>query len=430
MIRAYEGATVLDSNENSIGTVERCYAGENGALEFVLVELKNGSKFLPLDHAKLDESGLHVGYPLSTIEKSPDMSHTTGRPSAESVQAVRSYFKSDGSGLSNIVREEVPRAGVSGEEQQRTAAGEDTSVIAKGKTFFQKVMKDNIGMLASVVAWSVLTSVVPIIVGLLALSGLALRNASTRSTVVSHLSSALQGVLTPKDLNSLVSASINHTGLLGIIGFLGVLWGGANVGGAISTTFQAIFETNGRNFFKEKLIDMGMIFVFAILMLVIIATTSAGALLNRLFSSFPLSGPTQFVIGIVIALIAALLLFTTLFLVFPNTNPRFKFENVWRGALVSAVLFEALSFIWPLYAGFAHFHRYGAVLFPILLLTAWIYFFSLILMIGAEFIAFGALREANREHRSIGPAPENSVPQHEVLRMDFQDQPAGNASKK
>src|SRR5581483_4545622 len=120
------------------------------------------------------------------------------------------------------------------------------------KTFFKKWSADNVGMLASVIAWNALTSIVPIMVGLLAITGIILQsNPSAEHSVVSHLSAALQGVLTPKDLNQLVKASMQHTGLLGIVGFLSILWGGSNIGGAISTAFQAIFETSGRNFIKE-----------------------------------------------------------------------------------------------------------------------------------------------------------------------------------
>jgi uncharacterized BrkB/YihY/UPF0761 family membrane protein len=124
------------------------------------------------------------------------------------------------------------------------------------------------------------------------------------------------------------------------------------------------------------------------------------------------------VIGIAISTLAAFLLFAAIYLAFPNTQPRLTFPKVWRGALPAAVLFEALTFVWPLYARFAHFNRYGAVLFPILVLTAWIYFFSLILVIGAEFVAIPALQQANREEVAIGPKTQGTVPQHEVLRQD------------
>ena len=214
----------------------------------------------------------------------------------------------------------------------------------------------------------------------------------------------------------MVNQTLQHQGLLWIVGMIGVLWGGSNVGGAFSTCFQAIFETQGRNFFKEKLLDVVMIFVFTALMLVILVTTSAGAILNRLISGFPLPGAAQFVIGTGISLGAAFLLFSSIYLAFPNIQPRFKLPDVFSGALLASVLFVIISYIWPIYAGFAHFHRYGAILFPILVLTAWIYFFSMIALLGAEVAAVRALRRAKAEGEPVGPPPGESVPQHAVLR--------------
>ncbi len=282
---------------------------------------------------------------------------------------------------------------------------------------FKKLSKDNIGVLASIVAWNVLSSMVPILVGLIAISGFFLRsNPSAQQSVITHLSKALQGVLSQTDLKNLVSAMTQHTGLLGIIGFVGVLWGGSSVGGAISTVFQAIFEVKGRNFFVEKLIDIGMIFVFTVLLVVIILGTTAGALVKQLFTSFALPGVATFVIGTVISLVAAFLLFASIYAVFPNVETRFKSRRVWKGALTAAVLFEILSYIFPLYARFAHFSSHGALLGAIALLMAWVYFFSITMLIGAEVVAIGTIGEAESKGEAVGPEPEESVPQHTVLR--------------
>ncbi len=302
-------------------------------------------------------------------------------------------------------------------ETKRRCDGGACNVMGFIKTFFKKWGKDNVGMLASVIAWNTLTSIVPIMVGLLAITGAVLHGQpSTQRSVVTHLSAALQGVLTPADLRSLLKAAIQHSGLLGIVGFLGVLWSGANVGGAISTSFQAIFETGSRNFIKEKLLDIVMIFVMAILMIVIIAGTTAATLVTKLFSGFPLSGGISLVLGTVIGILAAFILFAVIYLAFPNVKVRFRIGNVWKGAIVAAILFTALSYIWPIYAHFAHFSRYGAVLFPILMLTAWLYFFSLIICIGAELVAIGAIDQSKEDRESLGSRPQGTVPQHEVLR--------------
>lgn len=274
-------------------------------------------------------------------------------------------------------------------------------------------MKDNVGFLASAVAWTLLTSLVPVIVGLLAITSFFLQSRGAQEAVVSHLRMALLNVFREQDLRAMVQVTTRHRGLLGIIGFFGILWGASNVGGAISTVFQPIFQVKGRDILKEKVIDVVMIFVFTVLMVIIVAATFAVALLNRLFSNFPLPGIAQFLLGTAISLLAAFLLFSVIYVVFPNTEPRFKLRNVWPGAAIAAVLFQALTYIWPIYAHFSRFKSYGALIGPILVLTAWIYFFSMVLLIGAEFVAFDALRESRAEHQPIGPAPDGTVPQRE-----------------
>jgi membrane protein len=204
----------------------------------------------------------------------------------------------------------------------------------------------------------------------------------------------------------------------GLVGLLGIFWGGSSVGGAISTVFQAIFEVKGRPFIIEKLIDIGMIFVFTILMVVTIAGTTAGALINKLVSGFAVPGVVTFAIGTLISLTAAFLLYATIYAVFPNVETHFKLRNVWKGALVGAVLFQILSYIWPLYARFAHFQKDGAILGSLVLLMAWEYFFSITMLLGAEVVAINTLNEANQQDESVGPQPDGSVPQHEVLRED------------
>jgi membrane protein len=285
--------------------------------------------------------------------------------------------------------------------------------------FIEKVMKDNLGLLASVVAWTLLTSIVPLMVGILAISGFLLRDPATRLDVVNHLSAALQGVLDRKDIDDLTRATVQHHGLFGVIGLLGVLWGASNVGGAISTVFQPVFQVKGRSFVREKLIDIGMFFVFAALLLLVVLSTTATAMLGRVASlATPRFG--TLIAGTVVSLLAALVLFSLVYLVFPNTEPSFKLHHVLPGAAIAAVLFQVLTFAFPIYASVSHFQRYAGLIFSLLLLTGWIYFFAVILLIGAEFVAFGALREARGERKLVGPAPDGTVPQ----RADAASSPA------
>lgn len=281
--------------------------------------------------------------------------------------------------------------------------------------FLQKIAKDNIGMLAAFVSWSILTSAAPIIAGLVFISSLFLHNPATQRAVIDHLAAATQGAFNKSLVAQIIHGSISHSGLLGAIGLIGLFWGGSNVGGSFSTAFQAIFEVNGRNFIKEKLLDIGMLFVFTALMLVIIAAAAAGSIVSTILGGLPVPGIT-WGIGVLVNLFASFLLFGSIYLVLPNIQPRFRLDNVWKGSLVAAVLFTILSEAWGLYAGLQHFNKYGQVMATVLILTAWIYFFSVILMIGAEVVAVDAIEEAKEDGEKVGPRTQDNVPQHRVLR--------------
>src|SRR5690349_1256863 len=98
------------------------------------------------------------------------------------------------------------------------------------RPFSSRVLKDDVTMLASVVAWGVVSSIIPILVGLIAISGLVLRDPVKQRIVIASLSQALQHVLTSADLRVLVHLVVHHTGLLGVLGAGGILWGACNIG--------------------------------------------------------------------------------------------------------------------------------------------------------------------------------------------------------
>ena len=266
------------------------------------------------------------------------------------------------------------------------------------RLFFQNVAKDNIGVLAGFVSWSVLTSIIPLTVGVVAISGLFVQSPSAQADVVRHLSQLFQGAVSTQEIDTAVKALSRHTGLLGIAGVIGVLWGASNIGGSFATAFQVIFATRPRPFIREKLLDIGMLFVFTGLMVVILFGTTAAAFLDKLASTLPLPAPAQVVIVTGISFVSAFLLFAAVYSVFPNIEAGYKLKNVWLGALLAAVLFQLVTTIWPLYVRLSHASRFGSVLFSLIVLTAWIYCFSFILILGAEVIAVASMREMRAMH--------------------------------
>jgi membrane protein len=289
--------------------------------------------------------------------------------------------------------------------------------MSRWRWLIHKIRKDNLPMLAAVVSWGVLMAVVPTVVALTAVIGFLLHDPERQREVIQHLSAITQHSLSQSDLRELVRDAVKHTGLLAILGAGGIAFGASAVGGAISTVFQPIFGVRGRPYIQEKLIDLGMILVFTLLMLVVLVATTAGALIDELVSHLAISQLASLATGTVISLIAAFLLFATLYSVFPNIEPRFKRGHIWKGATAAAVLFQILSYVWPLYVTLFHPQRYGLVFAPVVVLGAWIYAFSWILVIGAEFVAYGSLAEARAAGVPVGPLPDGTVPQRTVVSL-------------
>src|ERR1700730_14706891 len=97
------------------------------------------------------------------------------------------------------------------------------------RLFFQNIARDNIGMLAGFVSWSILTAIIPLTVGVVAISSLFVQSPNAQADVVRQLSKFFQGSVSTKDIDLAVKALSHNTGLLGIVGVLGVLWGASNI---------------------------------------------------------------------------------------------------------------------------------------------------------------------------------------------------------
>jgi membrane protein len=86
------------------------------------------------------------------------------------------------------------------------------------------------------------------------------------------------------------------------------------------------------------------------------------------------------------------LLFFLIYQVVPNR--RMYPAEVWRGALVAAILFEAVNAAFPAYAGrFMSHPWFGQALLVFGILAFWFWVVSLIFMLGAELNSFLALQQ-------------------------------------
>jgi membrane protein len=246
------------------------------------------------------------------------------------------------------------------------------------------------GNYAAGLAFNAFMSMFPLLLGLLAILGLAIRDPSAQR----HFESAVLGFF-PADAHAAVSATLTgvrqHAGVLGIIGILGMLWSGSSLFSSMEFALGRMLDSGQRAFLRQRLMALGMTGVFVVAIVLSVAVNSVMAELHGL----AFAGP---VVGAVVWVCFA----ATIYLVVPNR--RSTLADVGRGAVLAGLLMEVLTLLWPLYTGLTHgFNSYGSSFALFFLLATWLYFLS-------QFILLGAVANTMRAASAAPPSGPGTAP--------------------
>jgi membrane protein len=251
----------------------------------------------------------------------------------------------------------------------------------------RKFLEDQAPNWAALIAWNALFAMFPIVIFAASLLGFALRffgeaNVAVYKTIFSVI---------PNDAGQqdqvikAVSGVKSQSGLLFIVGLVGLLWGGSALFGAIEQAFAVIYHTRPRDFVRQKLISVGMVFLFTILVGIAVATSSILPALKNIpdIPTLLYSGAAAFILQVIVGVVAGFLLFGSIYYVIPNRKQQFR--KVVPGALVAAILFELVTLLFPLYLSINKgINQYGATFGLLFLLMTFFFFLGLITMIGVE----------------------------------------------
>jgi membrane protein len=251
----------------------------------------------------------------------------------------------------------------------------------------RKFLEDQAPNWAALIAWNALLALFPIVLFTASLLGFALRlfgeaNDAVYKTIFSVIPND-SGQQT--EVIKAVSGVKSQSGLLFIIGLIGLLWGGAALFGVMEQAFAVIYHTRPRDFIRQKLIAFGMVFLFTILVGIAVATSAILPALKHIpdIPPFLYSGVAAFILQVVVGVTAGFLLFGSMYYVIPNR--RQEFRKVIPGALVAGILFELVTLLFPLYLSINKgINAYGATFGLFFLLMTFFFFLGLITMIGVE----------------------------------------------
>jgi membrane protein len=251
----------------------------------------------------------------------------------------------------------------------------------------QKFLEDQAPNWAALIAWNVLFAMFPIVIFAASLLGFALRLfGAANDAVFKTIFSAIPGDPQQQtELLKAVSGVKSQSGVLFIVGLIGLLWGGSALFGVMEQAFAVIYHTRPRDFIRQKLIAFGMVFLFTILVGVAVATSAILPALKHIpdIPPFLYSGVAAFILQVIVGTTAGFLLFGSIYYVIPNRKQ--KFNKVVPGALVSGVLFEVITLLFPLYISLNNgINQYGKTFGLFFVLMTFFFFLGLITMIGVE----------------------------------------------
>jgi membrane protein len=226
---------------------------------------------------------------------------------------------------------------------------------------------------ALALAFAGFVSMFPMILGALAIIGLAIRDPATEVRFQTFVINVFPASAQP-ELQRAIEGVKASAGWLGVVSVAGLLWSASSIFATMEFGLTEIFGTRQRNLLRQRL--MGLV---AMILLVVAIVATVG--LNAIASFVPVASPfLSFLFGS--AVMVSLLV--TLYRFVPNR--KFRIRDVIPGALIAGVFIEVLSFAFPIYARIAGgFNTYGAQFTLFFLLATWFYLLSQLILLGAVF---------------------------------------------
>jgi membrane protein len=264
------------------------------------------------------------------------------------------------------------------------------AIIARLQTtvpgqMYERFVQGEGNIFAPMIAYTAMLSMFPIMLSLLTLLSALFGDPVASEQFQSAFLSTFPGEIA-RDASEVLRQAHQGVGLLGVLSFIGLLWGGSALFGALEMGFSRIYGVPSRDFLWQRLMAVSMIFVFAVLLVLSIATSSLAqaaitfstdrAAINEWAS--PIATGVSWVLSFGLSW----LMFTVVYRVVPNV--RLEADEVWPGSLLATLIYVLMLQVFPLFVRYlAGFNLYGAVFGFLFMLLTWLYLLALVLLLGA-----------------------------------------------
>jgi membrane protein len=258
----------------------------------------------------------------------------------------------------------------------------------KSRGLIQKLDQDDVFFLASGLAFNFLICFIPLILVILSVLGFFLHSSQE---VLNYVRTYLIQML-PQASSKLTANILNvikNRQIVGLLGFLGLIWTAMNLFSSIKTVLNKTLEVvSHHSYFREKLHDLIYVMITGILFLLSIVLSGIFDLIRTIPVKLGLPPLLDlkwwgWTAGILVAYIFSVLMFFVLFRFLPSKKPSTRAAIF--SALLIAGLWELAKYFFRIYVNFINSFTavYGS-LGLLVVFIVWIYYSCLLFVLGGE----------------------------------------------
>ena len=268
---------------------------------------------------------------------------------------------------------------------------EKLNILSLLKETFSEFMSDNAMRLSAALAYYSVFSLAPLLIIAISIAGAVFGEKAAAGAIEGQISDSVgeESAAAIEEMISGAHASGDNI-LMTIVGVVILLITASGVFAQLKDAMNTVWEIkqkpgfNLKHLLKSRLSALSIVLVIGFLLLISLALSTTVAALSDWFESqLAVPGFIFQIISFVLSVGIATLLFATIFKVLPDAEV--EWGDVWRGALITAILFSIGKIILALYLGReSTASAYGAA-GSLILLLSWVYYSANILLFGAEF---------------------------------------------
>lgn len=269
--------------------------------------------------------------------------------------------------------------------------------------------EDNIFFLAGGISFNILLAAVPF--ALLLVAGLASLLGASEERSSATIIGFIDGLLPAHDespaspIHRLLLDIIRARGAVGAYAAIGFIWFSTRLFGSLRTVLAEVFDVEQeRGIVGGKIFDIQITIVATLLFVayafisayLAVGTARGVAALGRIGVEQDVMGQLEYRIGQLLAFVVILLMFFALYKFLPNR--RIRWQTAGLAALTASLFFELAKYLFDSYVrAFSPGSVYTGTLYAIVIIVFWVYYASLLFIIGGEVAQVYELRRVRRQ---------------------------------